>query len=352
MSWCIIVINQYSILKNLEVNNYIIIGGRGNNTGGIDIWNKYFETFQKPILYINEYSSSTNRKISIFHYKKVFCILRTLKTKDAFYIVHKETYALIFLLLLLFKRRCLLVIHGFHYNNIKMNYILRHAISIIAIIISYITPKRIIVVSLYDFNLLNSISKQFNKVNVLENPVRFVNIPRANREKDYVYLSRISKEKMSIETFGMFEKNCKYLDVYGSLELTEEESNLLKIFFKKSTYVCYKGYISNEKVYSVLQQYKFFVSFSSRESMPFAVLEAASAGCNLVLSDIRPHRMLGFKATFCSLTSFNFIDTKYCYEDALYNCTMVKKKYNIESWHEGFQNIAIRKESRFAKNNA
>jgi glycosyltransferase involved in cell wall biosynthesis len=56
----------------------------------------------------------------------------------------------------------------------------------------------------------------------------------------------------------------------------------------------WKGPLPGNQVRTTLSQYEVFVNPSLTEGLPFTVLEAAAEGLHLVLSDIRPHRLLGF----------------------------------------------------------
>jgi len=68
-----------------------------------------------------------------------------------------------------------------------------------------------------------------------------------------------------------------------------------------ATRVVFTGLVPREQVYGILALSDLFVSTSSREGMPVAVLEAMACGVPTILSDIPPHREIAGQADFIPL---------------------------------------------------
>jgi len=62
-----------------------------------------------------------------------------------------------------------------------------------------------------------------------------------------------------------------------------------------------QGLVARERVYKTLNASSLFVSTSSIEGLPVAVLEAMACRCPVVLSDIPPHREIADRADFIPL---------------------------------------------------
>lgn len=77
-------------------------------------------------------------------------------------------------------------------------------------------------------------------------------------------------------------------DIIGKNELTD-------------TYVL--GGIPRNLVYDYLRKSDLFISYSTVEGMPIAALEAASAGCYLILSDINPHKEIAKQLPYVRLVN-------------------------------------------------
>ena len=65
--------------------------------------------------------------------------------------------------------------------------------------------------------------------------------------------------------------------------------------------VTLEGLVAREKVYETLNASDLFVSTSSIEGLPIAVLEAMACRCPVVLSDIPPHQEIADRADFIPL---------------------------------------------------
>lgn len=86
--------------------------------------------------------------------------------------------------------------------------------------------------------------------------------------------------EMKIENQGL---NIEY-DVYGKGNLKDSLNNLIKLYNLQDR-VFLKGYIANDKLNSILQQYDLFILGSRSESFGVSALEAMANGLPVVATD-------------------------------------------------------------------
>jgi len=110
-----------------------------------------------------------------------------------------------------------------------------------------------------------------------------------------VFIGRISPEKNVLRLIEMFSSGEKYLTIYGPFDkhdLSYRDRVLSAI--DANVNVSYGGILSHTEVLSTLSKFNTFYNISFSEGMPISVLEAASVGLNLVLSNISQHVDLKF----------------------------------------------------------
>lgn len=115
-----------------------------------------------------------------------------------------------------------------------------------------------------------SIQKQFaeRKNNTL------ISVGRLEDQKNYRFLiNALSKTNYS-------------LDIYGD---GSQKNDLIKFAKDKRVDVNFHGIIEGEKLIKNLSNYKYFVSTSLYEGNPKSLLEAMSAGCLVIASNIESH---------------------------------------------------------------
>ena len=116
-----------------------------------------------------------------------------------------------------------------------------------------------------------------------------------SKEKSIVYLGRISPEKNLLRLIDEANKAKVNLHIYGAFDERRPAFNeLVKNALSKSEYAVWKGSVKYSEVLSTLNKYETFIYPSVSEGLPMSVLEAASCGLKLILSDIPQHKVLNF----------------------------------------------------------
>lgn len=113
----------------------------------------------------------------------------------------------------------------------------------------------------------------------------------------------------------------------------------MKNVLDKSLYVTLKGSVPYSEVLDVLSKYKTFIYPSLSEGLPLAVLEAASCGLNLILSDIPQHKVLNFPSVkYIDTLS---IDLKQDFEDGvgIKNRKFVEENFSAKQMVENYFKI-------------
>jgi glycosyltransferase involved in cell wall biosynthesis len=116
--------------------------------------------------------------------------------------------------------------------------------------------------------------------------------------------------------------------------------------------VTFAGLIPRVEVFRQLAEASLFVSASSREGMPIAVLEAMACKCPVILSDIPPHREISQRLEFIPLikphnieglaqTIKKIIEMPDCQRIELgEKCRkLAEKRFSLEAMHEGYNNV-------------
>src|SRR5690606_32067454 len=100
----------------------------------------------------------------------------------------------------------------------------------------------------------------------------------------------------------------------------------------ESAYVSYGGVLAHTDLFASLSKYGAFINPSFSEGMPVSVLEAASVGLMLVLSDIRQHRDLGFPdAVYVRPDADEIVGLDKIGGYSAANVEVVKNRYSINS---------------------
>ncbi len=154
-----------------------------------------------------------------------------------------------------------------------------------------------------------------------------------------VFIGRISPEKNILRLIEMFSSTDKKLTIYGPFD-KHDPSYQHKVMdaIDNNPSVFYGGILAHTEVIPTLSLYNTFYNISFSEGMPVSVLEAASVGLNLVLSDIPQHVDLEFpdvcyvnpKSPICN-TKFDNVSFK--------NKEHVEKFYSINNTITNYRNI-------------
>ncbi len=114
----------------------------------------------------------------------------------------------------------------------------------------------------------------FEKLNYTKNSKKIVSVGRIEKQKNYELIIRA------------LEKTDYELDIYGEGSLKQSLSQLAENLNVK---VNFFGIVSNEELYIKLKGYRYYISSSIYEGNPKSVLEAMSAGCLVIASNIKNH---------------------------------------------------------------
>ncbi|MDA0123624.1 glycosyltransferase family 4 protein [Vibrio sp. MM46] len=119
-----------------------------------------------------------------------------------------------------------------------------------------------------------------NGVDISENLTKW----SKNRDIDYISVGRLVALKRPMPFVRELAKMDVNTYIVGEGPLHDDIENL------NSKNIVLTGLIERKKVYELLKRSNFYVTNSSIEGMPIALLEAIGAGCVPVVSNIPPHQ--------------------------------------------------------------
>ena len=91
-----------------------------------------------------------------------------------------------------------------------------------------------------------------------------------------------------------YDFDCKFIGDGPLLEFLRDDIKSDSRFF-------FTGLLPRIDVNNCLNKANIFISASSVEGMPVAAIEAASNGCYLILSNIKPHLEIAERIPFCEI---------------------------------------------------
>lgn len=306
-----------------------------SRSGGIRVWaelcSRYFscEIVSEP-----EISKIGIVKALIYYYDMLKMIYKSRSLHEVV-LVNKEGNIFLFLFLLMFKsKNTFWVIHGFHRDNPDYNILVRNVLSYVAKKIIRVFPSRVIIVAPIDKRELDTSSRL--KVNLLYNSIEVRNgLGQPRQRKTIVFLGRINKVK-NIEGLVQFARKYELnIDLYGPLE----ENSGYRELMARTDYLTYKGVLSNGDVHKTLLKYEYLILLSFRESLPLVCLEAVNAGCRLILSDIEAHRLIGFKASWVDLATYECMWVDDSEGEREVNKSYLIENYNLLNWRKSLEFI-------------
>ena len=159
--------------------------------------------------------------------------------------------------------------------------------------------------------------------------------------RGWVYLGRVSPEKNILRLIDAAEALPDRLALYGPI--SPPNARFEEAFRRKleNANAEWKGPVPGDRVRETLSRYQVFVNPSSTEGLPFTVLEAAAEGLHLVLSDIRPHRLLEFPS--CDYVDPKDIDlTPFVRDtngDGEANRVHTRKEYNVQTMLQSYLSL-------------
>jgi len=219
---------------------------------------------------------------------------------------HNEKYIPMAMLLSVVFSRIVLTVHAVHFRSPKFSWFTRIVFWVVDVL-GTIFLHRMVHCDEYD-------AKAFGKY-IFFRKTYFVNngtsiCDTVQKESDviykdkYVYLGRITPAKNLLTLIETADKQKIKVDLYGKLD-NERQDYCDKVLAAaaKSDYVDYKGEIPFDKVFDTMKQYRAFLYVTIMEGLPLSVLEAASCGMPLILSNI-PHH------TFLKLPVVTYVNTQ------------------------------------------
>jgi glycosyltransferase involved in cell wall biosynthesis len=218
--------------------------------------------------------------------------------------LHKTNSAPLGLMLKLSGIKCILTVHGCGWRRGEKRW--GAGIKMTAMLLDFLSClflDHVVLVGEHDWLSF----RQFlpaRRLRLIRNGVSTDSAPPQEHREGWVYLGRISPEKNILMLLDAADALPEKLTLYGPVSPPNarfEEAFREKLEVSNARW---KGPVPGDQVRTVLSRYRVFVNPSSTEGLPFTVLEAAAEGLHLVLSDIRPHRLLGFP-------SCDYVDPKH-----------------------------------------
>lgn len=283
-------------LKNIEF--YIFVEWKQKE-------NKYIKVLPQGILkqirFIKSYVKENNR--SILHF-------------------HKEGFIPHSILLSLCGNKVIHTIHGCAWRVKRWSWWIRIIFYILDLLACLFVCK-IIFVGEEDFRHFSRIIF-WRKLNFVPNGVEINLIECSKDISKCVYIGRISPEKNILRLIEMFDNKNKMLTIFGPVDKHDEfYVNQVMKAIEKNPNVKYGGVLSYSDVIPVIAKYNTLFNISFSEGMPVSVLEAASVGLNLVLSNIPQHRDLNF-------TDVYYINPCSPVDNSNFSGNSIKNKQHVE----------------------
>ncbi len=207
---------------------------------------------------------------------------------------HKETSIPLALLMRLKGQRCVLTLHGFAWRIARWSWLQRSALWLLDLA-AYLLLQRIVFVGEHDWRAVRR-WLPLSRLRWVPNGVETAESEREQIEEpdSWVYLGRISPEKNLLGLLEEAGRKSIRLHVYGPLD--ERDPDFAACFRELAGQegITWHGALPFEQVPPTLDRYGVLVNVSFSEGLPVSVLEGASRGLKLVLSDIGQHKLLGF----------------------------------------------------------
>lgn len=219
---------------------------------------------------------------------------------------HNEKYIPMAMLLSITFKKIVLTVHGVHFRSPKWNWFNRGIFWCVDVIGTVFLP-RLVFCSEYDEK---EFAKYifFRKTYFINNGTNISDTMQTAEDIEYpdtyIYLGRITPAKNVLRLVDAATGRRIKVHIYGVLDKEcPEYCNAVLDKISKSDYVEYKGTVPYDMVFNTMKKYRAFLYITIMEGLPLAVLEAASCGMFLILSNI-PHH------TFLNLPDVKYVDVK------------------------------------------
>ena len=253
--------------------------------------------------------------------------------------LHKESFTPHALLLSLKGIKCVLTVHGCGWRLARWPLHYRAAIFLMDWLACLWGPD-VVFVGQRDWRLFKRLSF-FRPIHFIPNGVNGDRHPPASPKTGIVYVGRLSPEKNIEGLIQAAESSRVPLDLYGPFDKHDPgfREAVLKLL-RGCTHVRWRGAVSFDEVRQTIAGYRAFVNPSFSEGLPVSVLEAAAEGLYLILSDIAPHRLLGFPAcSYVDPSRLRFADVPWDSLDGAANCERVKTAFSLEGMIQAYRGI-------------
>jgi len=205
---------------------------------------------------------------------------------------HKETFIPLALCLKLCGYPCVVTVHGCAWRLRRWPRRIRVLLFLLDVVACWLMDATVFVGE-HDYRLFRRIVPH-KRLHLIRNGVTTDERKESQRTDRAVYLGRLSPEKNIVALIEAATAAGLQLDLYGPLDRRDAEFQLrIKYALDNSKYVKWMGKVDAANIEDTLGKYRIFINPSFSEGMPTSVLEAASQGLFLVLSDIAAHRVLG-----------------------------------------------------------
>lgn len=254
--------------------------------------------------------------------------------------IHKSSNTPLALLLKLSGFKCILTVHGCIWRRGEARWsLLTKVVFFILDFLACTFLDKVILVGDRDWL---SFKKFFprKKIALVRNGVAVKRNGICRPREGWAFLGRISPEKNVLNLIKAAGELSEKLTIYGPISPPNPKYEKLFLSELEHSDVEWRGPIRSQEVKATLAQYKVFINPSLTEGLPFTVLEAAAEGLYLVLSDIRPHRLLGFPE--CSYVDPDNLDLPHLSSNVLNgeaNRAHVVNNFSIENMIEGYLDI-------------
>jgi len=311
----------YNIVTSIdEIDFYILVEWEQIENERIKILPKNLNYFKK-ILFIFKYVKEN--KIDILHF-------------------HNEKYIPMAIMFSVYLYNVILTVHGVHFRSPKFSLINRLLFWIVDIM-GYLFLPKMIFCSEYDQKEFSKFLF-FRKSYFINNGTEMCDCEQNDIDiiynDTYIYLGRITPAKNIHNLIDSANANKLKVHIYGNLDNECQaycNEALKKI--KESQYVEYMGVVKHEDVFKTIKKYKAFIYITIMEGLPLSVLEAASCGVHLILSDIPQHRYLNLPSVTYVGINKSILPQINDIPNGLKNREHIAKNFSIEKMGRQYLNI-------------
>jgi len=254
--------------------------------------------------------------------------------------VHKSSNIPLALLLKFSGFKCILTVHGCVWRRGEARWsVLTKMIFWVLDLMTCIFLDKVVLVGEHDWMSFKKFFPQ-KKIALVQNGVAVERNGTCGPRKGWAFVGRISPEKNVLNLIRVAHQLSEKLTLYGPISPPNPKYERAFLRELEHSDVEWRGPIPSDQVRTTLAKYRVFVNPSLTEGLPFTVLEAAAEGLYLVLSDIRPHRLLDFPE--CSIVDPDHLDLRHLSSNALNgeaNIAHVVNNFSIENMLEGYLDI-------------